>query len=71
MLTMTFHESYGPLPTKLLRTYRRVNVSPADHDTVLRCLGHVWSDTNINWTEVIEFVEQRIHDGRLYLPRFA
>lgn len=71
MMSMTFHESYGSLPTTLLRKYRRLNVSPADHDTILRCVGHVWSDTDIDWTEVVQFVDQRTHEGRLYLPRWA
>ena len=30
MTTMTFHESYGELPTHMLRMVKRMNISPAD-----------------------------------------
>lgn len=30
MTAMTFHETYGEIPKRLLRTIKRHNVSPAD-----------------------------------------
>lgn len=68
--SMTFHESYGNLPTGLLRTYRRCNVSPADHDTILAAFGCVWSDTDIPWDAVTEFVAAHTSTGTLALPRY-
>ena len=37
--TMTFHESYGNLPTNTLRLIRKHNVSPADFDELTDILG--------------------------------
>ena len=36
---MTFHESYGNLPTKTLRLIRKHNVSTADFDELTDILG--------------------------------
>lgn len=36
---MTFHESYGAVSMAQLRAYKKHNVSPADHDTLVYLLG--------------------------------
>lgn len=71
MMSMTFHESYGSLPTTLLRLYRKHNVSPADHDQILMAFGKSWNDTDIPWEAVTEFVKSQIRpDGVLRLPYY-
>jgi hypothetical protein len=67
-LSMTFHESYGPLPTSLLRLYRRHNVSPADHDRILNAIGKSWSDDDIDWSFVLDFVLGHVENGSFRLP---
>lgn len=67
-LSMTFHESYGSLPTALLKTYRRYNVSPADHDLILFNVGYMVGDTSIPWSLVLDFVLANVEDGFFRLP---
>lgn len=71
-MMMTFQEEFGTLPMTLLRTYRKVRVTPYEHDAILRGHGHVWSDDipTETWATIVQFVNDRIHDGRLYLPRY-
>jgi hypothetical protein len=71
MMTMTFHESYGSLPSKLLTAYRKYNVSPADHDTILAHFDKTWLDTDIDWPSVLEFVESHSVDGIFRISRYA
>lgn len=57
-MMMTFQEAYGTLPMVLFRTYRRVNVSPADHDSILNLFGFTWDQhEDIPWDAVMKFVE--------------
>ena len=37
--SMTFHESYGDVSVAQLRAYKRHNVSPSDHDDLVRFFG--------------------------------
>lgn len=67
-LSMTYHESYGPLPTHLLRLYRRHNVSPADHDRILANFGKSYQDDDIPWPLVLDFVLANVEDGSFRLP---
>ena len=39
MMKMTFHESYGEVAVAQLITYRRHNVSPADHFDLVESFG--------------------------------
>ena len=64
---MTFHESYGSLPTKLLRKYRAANVSPADHDSLLAVFNWTWDSPNIDWDMVSDYLDLHIRDG-IYRP---
>jgi len=70
----TFHESFGTMPMVLLRTYKKFNVSPADHDTILSAFGFTWQDgehmTDDEWTKVMDFVRLNIRDGVFRLPRY-
>ena len=68
---MTFHESYGSLPTNLLRTYKRANVSPADHDSILAAFGKSWNDVDIPWSDVVEYVSLHIRDGIFRPGRYS
>ena len=63
MMSMTFQEEFGSLPTTLLRTYRRTNVSPADHDQILAAFGWTWDSPDIDWTKVMAYVESATVDG--------
>jgi hypothetical protein len=67
---MTYHESYGTLPTNLLRMYRRYNVSPADHDRILMAFGWSWDSTNIVWQSVLDFVLAHTDNGQFNLPMY-
>jgi hypothetical protein len=39
---MTFHESYGILPTHLMRMVDRMNISPSDWDCLVMKFGTDW-----------------------------
>lgn len=68
LLSMTFHESYGELPTSILRLYRRHNVSPADHDRILLTFGKSYGDSDIPWSDVLDFVLANVENGSFRLP---
>lgn len=70
MMTMTYHESYGSLPTRLLNLYKNNNASPADHDQVLAAFDCAWNDSDIPWPLVVDFVEAHCQYGQLRLPRY-
>ena len=62
-LGMTFHESYGSLPTHLLSLYRRLNASPADHDQLMAaCHG--------DWDLILAMVQNYSTQGFLALPTY-
>jgi len=67
---MTFHESYGELPTSLLRLYRANNASQSDHDLILMSFGHCYGDSDIPWSEVVDFVKGHCSYGQLRLPLY-
>lgn len=67
-LSMTFHESYGDVPKRLLTLYRRFNVSPSDHDAILRNFGCEYGDPSIPWQSVLEFVLANVDNGYFQLP---
>lgn len=60
---MTFHESYGNLPTSTLRLIKRHNVSPADLDLMTDLLG------NGTWDDIDEHIVSNSKTG-MYTPRF-
>jgi hypothetical protein len=60
---MTYHEAYGNLPTALLRRYRKVNASPADHDQLLAACGE-------DWDLILQLVEIHSTKGYLALPLY-
>lgn len=68
--SMTYHESYGSLPTRLLNLYRNNNASPADHDAVLAAFDCSWEDDDIPWSLVIDFVTEHCRYGQLRLPLY-
>ena len=70
MLSMTFHESYGTLPKRLLTLYRRHNVSQSDHDAILRNFGKSYGDSDIPWSEVLDFVLANVENGYFRLPLY-
>lgn len=61
LMAMTFHESYGELPTALLKAYRRYNASPADHDALVGACGE-------NWDLILTMVLNHSETGILRLP---
>jgi hypothetical protein len=63
LMSMTFDESYGTLPTNLLRAYRKFNVSPADHDLLVDRLGD-------DWKTILAVVESSSSDGYYKPSRF-
>lgn len=70
LLSMTFHEYYGDLPKRLLTLYRRHNVSPYDHDRILESFGKSYGDSDIPWSDVLDFVLANVEDGSFRLPLY-
>lgn len=68
LLSMTFHESYGELPSNLLRIVKRHNVSQADYDAVLASFGKSYSDSDIPWQDVLDFILTNVENGSFRLP---
>lgn len=68
LLSMTFHESYGMIPKRLLTQYRRHNVSQYDHDAILRSFEKSHSDSDIPWSDVLDFVLANVENGSFQLP---
>lgn len=75
MMTMTFHESYGPLPTVVLRDIRKFNVSPADYDAVLAHFGRTWQAAGLfsaeTWSQIHDFIVSHSSDGIFRISRYA
>ena len=75
MMTMTFDESYGPLPDVVLRDIRKFNVSPADYDTVLAHFGHTWQGAGLftvdTWGQIHDFILSHSLDGYFRISRYA
>lgn len=71
MSQMTFHESYGDLPTKTLRLIRKFNVSPADFDCMTDVLGFdAYSPGGvIDWSVIDTHIVSNSETG-MYRPRF-
>jgi hypothetical protein len=67
---MTYHESYGAVPTNLLRMYKRYNVSPSDHDQILMAFNKTWDSTDIPWQNVLDFVLAHTDNGMFRLPLY-
>lgn len=67
MFSMTFHESYGELPKRVLTLIRRYNISPADYDQILNAFGYVYGDSDIDWTSVVTYIEAATVSG-IYRP---
>jgi hypothetical protein len=63
---ITFHESYGSLPTSTLRLIRKYNVSPADFDFMLDQFSGTVQD---GWVWVNEHIVSNSETG-MYRPRF-
>ena len=66
MMSMTFHESYGELPTMVLRAYRKFNASPADHDTLMRVCRT--ADGGTDWQLLYDLLTTHSSQGYLALP---
>lgn len=64
MTDMTFHESYGFLPSKTLRLIRKFNVSPSDFDWIIDVLCIP------TWDEVDEYIVSHSKTG-MYRLSFA
>lgn len=73
-MTMTFHESYGNLPTHTLKLIKRFNVSPADFDLMLDTLNP-WIDGDDekpgrpDWQAVDNHIVSNSETG-MYIPRY-
>ena len=67
---MTFHESYGNLPTKTLRLIRKHNVSPADFDIMTDILGFDAYQPGgiIDWSVIGDHIVSNSEMG-MYRPR--
>lgn len=70
MTDMTFHESYGLIPKYLLALIKDNSVSQADYDLVLLSMGHVWSDSDIDFAAVEEFIVSHSVDNVFRMPYF-
>lgn len=69
-MNMTFHESYGTMPTSTLRLIRRANVSPADWDGMLARWGYDWDD-DLPWSDVEYHIESHIVNGSYRWPMYG
>ena len=69
--SMTFDEYFGTLPTRLHRLYKRVNVSPADHDHILDIFGFQYATMESIpadvWDKMYDFVVSMSTDGHFDL----
>lgn len=70
MMSMTFHESFGELPTKLLRAYKRYNVSPSDHTRMLAAFNKTNDSIDVPWPAMLELVNTHSAAGYLRLPLY-
>lgn len=57
---ITFHESYGEVSVEQLRAYRKHNVSPSDHDTLVDVYG------NRHHAITMAVKDERNHQGRSF-----
>jgi hypothetical protein len=64
--TMTFHESYGSLPTKTLRLVKKHNVSPTDFDFMLDQFSGTVDE---GWAWVNDHIVSNSEAGS-YRPRY-
>jgi hypothetical protein len=64
--TMTFHESYGSLPTHILRMCKRFNIPPAEYDMLLVKFGEVVTD----WDAMYDYIAENVNpnNGMFYMP---
>ena len=69
--TMTFHESYGHMPTTTLALFKRANVSPADWDGMLARWGFEWSDPDLPWVEIENHVLSHMVNGLYSYPMYG
>ena len=61
-MKMTYHESYGDVSALQLQTYRRHNVSPADHNDLVENFGE-------NPTRIIDYIARNAAgNGGIYRP---
>jgi hypothetical protein len=68
LMSMTFQEEFGELPRPLLSLYRRLNVSPADHDRILAACTQ--ADGTVEWASMVQIVDLYSERGYLALPYF-
>ena len=61
LMSMTFQEEYGELPTALLKAYKRFNASPADHNRLVEACGE-------DWSLILDLVLNHSETGILRLP---
>lgn len=62
-LGMTYHDDFGHLPTALLRRYRKVKATPAEHNLLMALYGE-------DWDLILATVENYSTTGLLRLPLY-
>jgi hypothetical protein len=67
---MTYHESYGSLPTSTLRLIKAKNVSPADYDDILAQYGMDYTDADKIPFDMVEDLIRSSSKSGYYVRRF-
>jgi len=65
MSTITYHESYGEVSAAQLRAYRKYNVSPSDHDSLIEIIGEENHDV------IVEAVKEYSPNGSFNFINFV
>jgi hypothetical protein len=68
---MTFHESYGTMPTSTLSLFKRAGVSPADWDSMLVRWGFQWGDESLPWDAIEDHVTVHMVNGLYRYPMYG
>ena len=58
---MTFHENYGELPASTLRLYKKVGVTPAEHDMMVEVGA-------MSFPEIEAYVKSHMVGGSFRMP---
>jgi hypothetical protein len=58
---MIYTDNFGEVPTKIARAWKRLNVTPAEHDTLLDEFG-------TDWDGMLAFVKDNSVDGSYREP---
>lgn len=70
-MNMTFHESYGTMPTSTLRLFKRANVTVSDWDSMLARWDFTWGDENLPWQAIEDHITVHMVNGLYRYPMYG